>query len=325
MVSLLHEGVIKLVRDCPEFAADLLGRLLDVEVPRFTEARIADATLNELVPVEYRADAVVVFTKNKPVFGAIIEAQLKPDGDKRFTWPLYAAGAREHHRCPFVVIVVTPDPKTARWAARTIDLGGGNRYLPLVIGPDGIPKLTDPRRARREPQLAVLSVMAHGRGKVKTAAAIGTAAARAILPFPEDQRLLYSLLIEANLSEAARKAIEMQPGLETFFSETQRRNYERGRAKGRAEARAEAKAEGKAQGVAAALLKILMRRGLALTAEQRRRITGCTDLAVLERWLDRSLSVSSAEELFAVRSRARRSVRPHGRRAPGGGSRRKSR
>ncbi len=87
MVSLLHEGVIKLVRDCPAFAADLLGGLLDVEVPRFTEARIADATLNELVPVEYRADAVVVFTKNKPVYGAIIEAQLKPDADKRFTWP----------------------------------------------------------------------------------------------------------------------------------------------------------------------------------------------------------------------------------------------
>ena len=39
MVSLLHEGVIKLVRDRPAFAADLLGQLLDVEVPRFTEAR----------------------------------------------------------------------------------------------------------------------------------------------------------------------------------------------------------------------------------------------------------------------------------------------
>jgi len=31
---------------------------------------------------------------------------------------------------------------------------------------------------------------------------------------------------------------------------------------------------------------ILTRRGLTLTAEQRRSIVGCTDLAVLERWLD---------------------------------------
>ena len=126
MVSLLHEGVIQLVRDRPAFAADLLGDVLDVPVPPFTEARLADATLNELVPTEYRADAVVVFTDGKPVFGAIVEAQLQPDGDKLFTWPLYAVGARERHRCPFVVIVVTPDPATASWAARTIELGGGS-------------------------------------------------------------------------------------------------------------------------------------------------------------------------------------------------------
>ena len=130
------------------------------------------------MPVEYRADAVVVFTQGKPVFGAIIEAQLRRDDDKLFTWPLYAVGARERHRCPFVVIVVTPDPATAIWAARTIELGGGIRYWPLVVGPDGIPKLTDHDRARREPQLAVLSVMAHGQGNVETAAAIGGAAAR---------------------------------------------------------------------------------------------------------------------------------------------------
>jgi hypothetical protein len=72
MVSLLHEGVVKLVRDCPSFAADLLGQVLHVDVPGFREARLADATLNELVPVEYRADAVVVFTQDKPVFGAIL-------------------------------------------------------------------------------------------------------------------------------------------------------------------------------------------------------------------------------------------------------------
>jgi flagellar biosynthesis/type III secretory pathway protein FliH len=155
-----------------------------------------------------------------------------------------------------------------------------------VIGPDGIPKITDRDQARREPQLTVLSVLAHGQADVETATAIGGAAAWAILPFPEEQRLLCSLLIESNLSDAARKAIEMQPGLEKFFTETQRRNYERG------------KAEGKAEGEAAALLKILTRRGLTLTADHRRRIVECTDLAMLEHWLDRALMVSSAEELF---------------------------
>ena len=78
----------------------------------------------------------------------------------------------------------------------------------------------------------------------------------------------------------------MEPGLEMFFTEAQRRNYERGRAEGRVEGRA------------AALLSILSRRGLTLTAEQRDRIAKCTELSVLEGWLDRSLTVGSADELF---------------------------
>jgi hypothetical protein len=256
MVSVLHEGVLKLVRDRPAFAADLLGELLGVAVPRFTQARVTDVTLNELAPVEYRADTVVLFSRKKTVFGAIIEAQLEPDRDKRLTWPVYATVARAYHRCPFVVIVVSPDPQTARWAARAIDLGGGNQYQPLVVGPDGIPKVTDRRWARREPQLAVLSAMAHGRGEVKTAAAIGSAAARAIWRFGKEQRLLYSLLIQASLSEAARKAIEMESDGGIYFNDAQRKNYERGVAKGKAEGRAQGKIEGKAAGEAAALLTI---------------------------------------------------------------------
>jgi len=331
MVSLLHEGVIKLVRDRPAFAADLLGDVLKLKVPRFRRARLVDVTLNELAPVEYRADAVVVFTRRKAVFGVIIEAQLGPDKEKRFTWPLYAVGARAREQCPFVVLVVTPNAATARWASGAIELGGGNRFRPFVVGPDGIPKVTDHARARREPQLAVLSVMAHGRGEVETAAAIGAAAARAILRFPEEQQLLYSLLIESNLSEAARKAIEMQPGLDKFFSAAQRRNFERGRAEGKAEGRAEGKvegraegkAEGRAEGKAEALLKILIRRGLAPTATQRRHIRECTDLAMLERWLDEALTVSSMEDLLV--SPAPAAPRAHERRFAAVNGRRKSR
>jgi hypothetical protein len=314
MVSLLHEGALKLVRDRPAFAADLLGQLLGIKVPSFREARLDDATLNQLVPVESRADALVVFTRKKPVFGAIVEAQLKPDEEKLFAWPHYAVAARARHRCPFVVVVVTPKRSTASWAGETIELGGGNQYTPLVVGPEGIPRLTDRKQAVREPQLAILSVMAHGRGEVKTAAAIGTAAAHAISKFSEDQRLLYSLLIESNLSAAARKAIEMEPGLEKFFTNAQRRNFERGKTEGKAEGKAEGVAKGKAE----SLLTILTGRGLTLTADQRRRITACTDLAMLEQWLARSLSVGSVDELLASRPRARQAAK-RGRPAPANG------
>ena len=150
--------------------------------------------------------------------------------------------------------------------------------------------------------------MAHGRDEVTTATAIGVAAVKAVSRLPEEQALLYSLLIEANLSEAARKAIEMQPGLENYFSEAQRRNYERGRAEG--------EAKGKAKGKADAVLKILTRRGLAPSADQRRRIVACTDLATLERWLDWSLSASSVDELMGSLSRASANGHRRGAAAP---------
>ena len=155
--------------------------------------------------------------------------------------------------------------------------------MPRVIGPEGIPQVTDRDRAAREPQLAVLSVVAHGGGEVATAVSIARAAVDAVLSLPEEQRLLYSVLIERALSEAARKALDMEPQIEKFFTEAHRRSYDRGEAKGKADA----------------LLMILKRRDLAITDEQQHQIVTCTDLATLDRWLDRALSATSVDELLA--------------------------
>jgi hypothetical protein len=38
-------------------------------VPPFSKAQLVDVTLNQVRPAEYRADAVVLFTRKKPVFG----------------------------------------------------------------------------------------------------------------------------------------------------------------------------------------------------------------------------------------------------------------
>lgn len=295
MPSLNHEGVIALVRDQPAFSADLLRDLLNVKVPAFSKARLTEAALNELVPIEYYADAVVLFdgggADEPPVFGAIFEVQLQSDGRKRFTWPLYSVAARARYECPFVVIAVAPDPETAQWASRPIDLGDGMIFRPRVIGPDSIPQLTDRDRALREPRLAVLSVLAHGGSDdVETAASIGAAAFHAISRLPEEQRLLYSILIERALSEAARKAMEMEPSIQKLFTEAHRRSYDQGKAEGNA--------EGEAKGEAKALMMILKRRGLKVTDEQQQQIVACTDLGTLERWLDRALSVTSVDELL---------------------------
>jgi hypothetical protein len=292
MPSLLHEGIIALVRERPELAAELLRELLHVEVPEFTEARLAEASLNDIVPTEYHADAVVLLVAGKPVFGIILEAQLQDDGNKRFTWPMYAVSARARFRCPFVLLVVTPDAATARWAAQSVDLGGGNIWRPFVVGPEGVPVITEPDRAAREPQLAVLSVMAHGRGAdVQTAVAIASAAAAAAAGLPEALRMLCFALIESSLGEAARKSFEMLPQGQQFFSETMRKSFAEGEAKGQA--------RGEAKGEAQALLRVLDRRGLAVSNDQRERILACTDIATLEGWLDKAVTASSTDELFA--------------------------
>jgi hypothetical protein len=73
----------------------LLRELLQVEVPPFDEARLTEATLTQLVPVEYHADAVVLFDiiydRNQPVFGTIFEVQLERKDRKRYTSRMRAA------------------------------------------------------------------------------------------------------------------------------------------------------------------------------------------------------------------------------------------
>ena len=87
----------------------------------------------------------------------------------------------------------------------------------------------------------------------------------------------------------------MEPQIEKFFSEAHRRSYDRGKAEGKAEGTAEGEAKGKAE----VLLMFLRRRGLAITDDQEHRILTCTDLAIIDRWLDRAFSVASVEELLA--------------------------
>jgi hypothetical protein len=235
MVSQLHEGLLSLVRDQPAFIVDVL-KLLQIDVPRFAEARLAEAALNELVPVEYSADAVVLFVDRKPVFGVIVEAQLRRDKRKPFTWPVYVVTARARHECQVVLVVIAPKASIAKWAAKPIEIGGGMIHRPVVIGPDGIPQITDPDQAIREPRLAVLSAVAHGRGDPAIAATIAAAASTAVERLPEEHWMLYWGLIDSALSMAARKGFEMLPEGLKFLSQSQRRFLAQGEARGRAEA-----------------------------------------------------------------------------------------
>ena len=79
-----------------------------------------------------------------------------------------------------------------------------------------------------------------------------------------------------------------------YMNATERRNYDNAEARGLAAGKAKGKAEGKAE----ALLKLLTKRGLRITPPQQRKISECADLAMLDRWLDRVLTVASVDELL---------------------------
>jgi hypothetical protein len=284
--SQLHEVLVMLFRNRPELAPLLLEEALHVPLPKYSEVRIESAELSSAVPTEYRADLVVLLVDGKPVLGIIVEVQLKPDERKRWVWPVYVSGLRARLECECCLLVVTPSSKTAGWASAPIVTGPGGQLLPLVLGPKGVPVVTDAQRARRFPELAVLSVMAHGQGDVETAVNIAQVAAAAASDLESDKQALYLDLIEAALGEAAKKAFEMLP--ETY--QFQGPSYLRGRTEGRT--------EGESRGEAKAVLAVLEARGIAVTEQQRQLVLECTDLERLDGWIRKAVTLTDPSELF---------------------------
>ena len=147
-------------------------------------------------------------------------------------WPVYVTGLRARLEVPVSLLVVAADEATARWATKPIDLGGGSRFAPLVLGPSGVPEVTDEAHARADPELAVLSAMAHGRDSdSRKAVQIALAAQLASLGLDEDRSRLYFDLVLTSLSEAARRELKMMdPAKYQYQSEFAKRYIAQGRA-----------------------------------------------------------------------------------------------
>ena len=64
------------------------------------------------------------------------------------------------------------------------------------------------------------------------------------------------------------------------------------------EGKAEGKTEGKTEDRASLILRVLEKHGIDVPDDIRERITSCSDLDTLTLWFDRSLTASTAEDLF---------------------------
>jgi hypothetical protein len=283
MPSMLHEVLLLLFRNRPELAPSLLQEALHVSLPDYAEARVEAADLTDVQPAEYRADLVVVLYDEKAVLGIVVEVQRSIDEHKRYAWPVYAVGLRARMRCPVCVLVFAAQEAVERWAANPIELGGGNAFSPLVIGPSGVPVVTDSARAHEEPELAVLSAIAHGRGADSTQAAqIAKAAVAASLHLDPDRSVLYFDQVLASLSEAARASLQaMDPATYEFQSEFAKRYL----------------AQGRAEGESMLLCRLLVQKFGALDSATNQRLRAAST-AELERWAERVLTATSLDEMF---------------------------
>ncbi|WP_433929447.1 hypothetical protein AB3662_37590 [Sorangium cellulosum] len=164
-----------------------------------------------------------------------------------------------------------------------------------MLGPEGVPVVTDAEQAKAAPEVVVLSAMAHGQSEA--AEGIGVAFLAAIAGLDEERRTLYWDLVLSSMNEAARRTLEamMKSGYE-FQSEFARSYVAKGVEKGREEGRQLGLLEAKAQ----AVLAFLEARGLAVPVELRQRVLASTDIDELDRWVRRAAVVSDARELLAT-------------------------
>ena len=307
MPSVLHEALVDLFRQRVTLAPELIQKVLQVELPPFTEARVEEADFSQIVPTEYRADLVVLLLRGKPVYGLVVEVQLHRDVDKLSSWPLYATALRARMQCPVSVLVVTPSAAVARWAARPIVIGAPESvFRALVIGPPAVPKVTTPAEACESPELALLSALAHGNEEGGLEIVVAALAGAAGLD--ETRSALYHDLIMASLREATLKELEKMvlAGKYELQSDFAKKHFAQGRAegeaKGRAEGEAKGRTEGRTEGEARLLIRMLDRKeGVELTDALRQRILECTDIDLIERWFDRALTATSIDDIFSER------------------------
>ncbi|MFI7638594.1 hypothetical protein [Nonomuraea sp. NPDC049400] len=281
-----HEYLIELVRQRPSLVATLLTET-GVSVPPFQEAQLGNADFNVFRPTEFRADSVVLLTKDgAPVSAVVLEVQREYDKRKRWSWPVYLATLRARQECPALLLVFCDNPETARKHMEPIDMGHPGWVLhPIVIGAGEVPVITDLGWAVEEPALAALSAIVHSRSESG---------------FKVVQTLLYAVMRKpSEMRDYAEIALPCLPeSMKVKVKEFVMTMAPESRSELLLEWVAEGEAQGKAKGEAKSILLFLEARGIPVPDQARIRITECTDLDTLEAWIRKAATAQSADDLF---------------------------
>ncbi|XYH97741.1 hypothetical protein ACMHYB_59985 [Sorangium sp. So ce1128] len=309
MPTLEHNGLVDMFRENPSLAPHFLKILFHLDLPPYATVAVVEASLDQLIPVEFRADLVLELRDERGalVLSIVLEIQRDIDRRKRYSWPVYVAVVRAQKECDAVVLVVAPDAEVAAWAAQKIDLGLGLGTLqPLVLGPAIVPEVTDQAEAEKETELAILSAASHGNGP--NGLAVVQAALGALGRFDHEHAAVYFQIVYNALRDPMRRALEAlimerQTEGKATFPPFAQQLIERGRSEGKLEGIREGKLEGiregELKGKRDALLRLLAQAGIALTDDDRDRIQACSDPATLDRWVGNVLGAKSASDVLS--------------------------
>jgi hypothetical protein len=246
----------------------------------------ADSSLDQMIPVEFRADLVLELLDEKgaPVFLIVLEMQREEDPDKKYSWPVYVTVVRARKRRQAVVLVVAPDEKVPAWAAEKVDVGLGlSTVQPLVLGPTVVPQVTDVAEAERE--LSILSAVAHGNGP--NGLAVVTAVLTVLGRLDREHAAVYFQIIYEALRKPMQRALEAlvmerQIAGKAVFPPFAQKLIDRGAL----------------EEAARAVLTVLRVRSIAVPETARERILAEKDPERLEHWLEKATVAPSVAEVI---------------------------
>ncbi|MGY1583532.1 hypothetical protein [Streptomyces sp. MN13] len=293
MVTSTHEVSHRIFQDHPEVLAPIF-EALGLPPPAKADIEPITPDTTELKPLERRVDTVLkVEPSDGDGFLLAIEAQTRKAPDKGTNWAYYVAYLRAKFDLPVLLVTVCRSRSTAKWAAGPFECRVGPWVTqvtrPFVLGPDTVPRIRDESEVARQPALATFSAIVHSESDGVDA--ILELLARGMRSFDPETAGYWAELIEVGLEgtparetgrELGKMVVSHFPGRGTIIEE----------------AYLEGEAAGKAVGRAEAVVAVLEARGLAVSEALRDRLFACADLASLDTWLARALTVEQAKDLF---------------------------
>jgi hypothetical protein len=286
MPTYQHEVPLQMIRQRPDLAVEILRDAVGVDVPPYDRVIQASENLSVLHPAEQNCDGAVLATRDdKPVYGIVVESQLRKDEEKQFDWPAYLSTFRHQHACDADLLVLCPNETTAHTLATPIQLGlSGSVVYPVAVSPKDLSPVTDLDEARRCPELAVYTAPAHVDGPQGPAVIHAFAEALEVINRADGK--LYHDYARSLFSDAAKKLLGE-------FMKVHEHEYQ-----WQSDFAIEHIAEGEVEEASKAVLIILRARKICVSDQARQRINDCGDLDQLERWLERAATVNTVEELF---------------------------